>query len=491
MHINEAKKQIRNAIIAYSSRNEQGKMKIPVQAQRPVFLVGAPGIGKTAIVEQIAEEMDLGFVSYSMTHHTRQSALGLPYIVEKDYGGKTYSVSEYTMSEILASVYDEMEKTGKKTGILFLDEINCVSETLAPSMLQFLQYKTFGRHRVPEGWIVVTAGNPAEFNDSVREFDIAMLDRLKKIEVEPDFEVWKEFAVKSGVHASVLSYLTIKPQYFYRVSTTIDGKSFVTARSWDDLSRMITLYEENDLETDRHLIGQYVQDEQIASDFANYYDLYRKYQADYRVEQIIEGIAPEEIVERARKAKFDERLSLISLILSSLEDQISFTLRFEESMKNILAEVKGMKEPYREEVKERIIFWNRQSMETDTKANVDRAVQTEKIYEEIDRALQASDTKETMKKELKKRLDLFAGRNTEVQNSLENVFVFMEKAFDKGQELLILVSELTIRPDIAAYIFAHGCDKYYEYNDRLLFEDTEHTLNQRISELNLLSVEGL
>ena len=67
-----------------------------------------------------------------MTHHTRQSALGLPFIVRKTYGGKEYNVSEYTMSEIIASVYDLMEDTGVKEGILFLDEIKCVSETLAP-----------------------------------------------------------------------------------------------------------------------------------------------------------------------------------------------------------------------------------------------------------------------------------------------------------------------------------------------------------------------
>ncbi|MBP3870978.1 MAG: AAA family ATPase, partial [Faecalicoccus sp.] len=277
MHIKEAKKQIQSAIIAYSTKDQYGRARIPASKQRPVFLVGAPGIGKTAIVEQIVAEMNLGFVSYSMTHHTRQSALGLPFIVDKEYGGKKYSVSEYTMSEIIASVYDEMAKTGKKEGILFLDEINCVSETLAPSMLQFLQYKTFGRHRVPDGWIVVTAGNPPQYNDSVREFDIAMLDRLKKIEVEPDYPVWKEFALQTGVHPVILSYLEIKTQYFYRVITTVDGRSFVTARAWDDLSQMISLYEENELPVDLALIGQYIQDEQIARDFANYYDLYRKY----------------------------------------------------------------------------------------------------------------------------------------------------------------------------------------------------------------------
>ena len=75
------------------------------------------------------------------------------------------------MSEIIASVYDKMEATGIREGILFIDEINCVSETLAPAMLQFLQCKTFGNQQVPSGWIIVAAGNPPEYNKSVRDFD--------------------------------------------------------------------------------------------------------------------------------------------------------------------------------------------------------------------------------------------------------------------------------------------------------------------------------
>lgn len=194
MNIEKAKQQIKNAMIAYFSKDEFGEYIIPIERQRPVFLVGPPGIGKTAIMEQIAEELDVGLVTYSMTHHTRQSALGLPFISKKTYGGREYSVSEYTMSEIIASVYGCMENTGRKEGILFLDEINCVSETLAPAMLQFLQYKVFGMHKVPNGWIVVTAGNPPEFNKSVKEFDTVTLDRLKYIQVEADFETWKRYA---------------------------------------------------------------------------------------------------------------------------------------------------------------------------------------------------------------------------------------------------------------------------------------------------------
>ncbi len=88
-------------------------------------------------MEQIARECEIGLVAYTITHHTRQSAVGLPFIEHKIYGGKEYSVTEYTMSEIIASVYDRIRETGIKRRNSFIDEINCVSETLAPTMLQF------------------------------------------------------------------------------------------------------------------------------------------------------------------------------------------------------------------------------------------------------------------------------------------------------------------------------------------------------------------
>ena len=193
MNIATAKDQIKDTVEAYLQKDDAGMYVIDPSRQRPMFLVGAPGIGKTAIIEQIAQELQIGVVSYSMTHHTRQSALGLPRIVHREYEGFEYEASEYTMSEIVSAVYDYMERTGIDRGILFLDEINCVSETLYPSMLQFLQFKTFGRHRVPEDWIIVCAGNPPEYNKSVHEFDVVTLDRLREIDVEPDYGAWKRY----------------------------------------------------------------------------------------------------------------------------------------------------------------------------------------------------------------------------------------------------------------------------------------------------------
>lgn len=118
MNIQEAKEEIKKTVRAYTARTAAGTFRIPVPRQRPVLLIGPPGIGKTAIMEQIAQELQIGIVSYSMTHHTRQSALGLPRIVHNEFEGFEYDSSEYTMSEIVSSIYDYMSETGLHAGIL-------------------------------------------------------------------------------------------------------------------------------------------------------------------------------------------------------------------------------------------------------------------------------------------------------------------------------------------------------------------------------------
>lgn len=339
MNIRQAKEQIEFAMRAYFSKDEYGRYRLPAERQRPMFLMGPPGVGKTAIMAQIASELNVALLSYSMTHHTRQSALGLPFIVQKTYGEREYSVSEYTMSEIIASVYDLMEETGKREGILFLDEMNCVSETLLPVMLQFLQYKVFGRHRVPEGWIIVAAGNPPEYNDSVRDFDMAIWDRVRRIDVEPDFSVWRKYAADTGTHPAVLSYLDGHRENLYSIRSTVDGKQFVTMRGWSDLSDVMFLYEGRGLPVDEALIGQFLQDKGIAKDFAVYYDLFKKYRGDYPIAAILDGGADEKMIVRAKNAPFDERLAVIALLMEESSARCQKVMLRELALGRLLGEV--------------------------------------------------------------------------------------------------------------------------------------------------------
>lgn len=318
MNIKEAKEEIKRTLKAYTGAGMAPVRPIPVSKQRPVLLIGPPGIGKTAIMEQIAQEMNAGLVSYTMTHHTRQSAIGLPYLREESFQDETFQVTEYTMSEIIASVYKCIRTTGCRYGILFLDEINCVSETLMPVMLQLLQCKMFGTHRIPDNWIIAAAGNPPEYNRSARAFDMATLDRVRKIEIEADYTIWHDYAAKNAVHPAILSYLAVHPDSFYTSRLETGSHSFVTARGWEDLSCLLLSYEELGEPVSEDLIRQFLQHEEIARDFSLYYRIFLKYREEFSLPKLLDlpAKAPvwQERLHTFAAASIDEGLAITALI---------------------------------------------------------------------------------------------------------------------------------------------------------------------------------
>ena len=312
MNIKEAKDEICRTIKAYTAKDEAGLYRIPAQSRRPIFLMGAPGIGKTAIISQAARECRIGFLSYTMTHHTRQSAIGLPLIREHRFRGETYSMTEYTMSEIIGGVYERIEQTGQEEGILFLDEINCVSETLLPTMLQFLQFKMFGTHVLPDGWIIAAAGNPPKYNRSAREFDVVTLDRVKYMELEADLDTWLSYAASRSVHDSILSYLRLNRDDFTTFSRSEYGREFVTPRSWEDLSQALKTYEALELPVEDSFFSQYLQSRTVSESFASYYRLCRKLSEDAPFAGLLDSdtMPPASLSLASRPA--DERFCLIT-----------------------------------------------------------------------------------------------------------------------------------------------------------------------------------
>ena len=488
MNIKEAKNQIRSAVTAYLARNEYGEYEIPPEQQRPIFLIGAPGIGKTAIMRQIAQEMGIGLVSYSMTHHTRQSALGLPRIEERPYG----PVSEYTMSEIIAAVHDMMTLTGLTQGILFLDEINCVSETLAPSMLQFLQYKTFGQHRVPEGWVIVTAGNPPEYNRAVRSFDIVTLDRLKCIRVEPDFAVWKEYAAGRQVHPAVMTYLEIRRDSFCLVESAASGKQFVTPRGWEDLSAMLRLYEKKGLMVDEQLIGQYLQHSRICADFASYYELFSKYRGDYVVENILAG-CPGAAMARAENARFDERYALLGLLLDRMTRELREVMVMQDALTAllpILKDIRARKDQPAGSLAAREAASRREKL---TRAMAGRTLPADGQRAEMRLCALLEDMQgaadfPALRQDFAARLETHKAAAARAGERLDNLFAFCEEAFRDGQEMLLLVTELTVTPWAARFIGLFGCERYFAHNKELLFYERQKEI---ADQLNRLDLEGI
>lgn len=487
----------------YLKRDEYGEYRIPVVRQRPIFLLGSPGIGKTAIMEQIAQELGIALVSYSMTHHTRQSALGLPFITHKNYKGLEFDISEYTMSEIIASIYEVMEQSGIEEGILFLDEINCVSETLAPSMLQFLQYKVFGRHKVPDGWVIVTAGNPPEYNKSVREFDVVTMDRMKLVEVEADYATWKEYALRQGIHNAVTTYLDMKKNDFYRVETTVGGKSYVTARGWEDLSATMLLCEEEGLAVDETLVAQYLHNDRIVKEFTAYYELYNKYKKDYKVEEILAGTNSAQVVERARIAKFDERLSLLGMLLDRLESEMKENLERSDYLTDLMRLLKiirtlcekdaekGVEEQIAEQIQNREkLLASRANVGTLSAEDRRRHRAVIRFLETAARKLRAGSYDEAaafalIREDFDAEVAGMKEENGRIQARLHNLFAFSEVAFMDGNEVLVLVTELTVNAYSARFIGLYGSADYQRHNEDLMLHERQDDIMKEIEALEL------
>ncbi|MDO4336666.1 MAG: AAA family ATPase [Eubacteriales bacterium] len=502
MNIKRAKEEIKNTIQAYLLKDSYGEYEIPVTAQRPVLLIGAPGIGKTQIMEQIARECGIALVSYTITHHTRQSAIGLPFISKKIFDGEERPVTEYTMSEIVASVYEKIEKTGISEGILFIDEINCVSETLAPAMLQFLQCKTFGSHEIPKGWLIVAAGNPPEYNKSVREFDVVTMDRVKKIEVEPDFEAWKEYAYQAGVHPAVMSYLNTRPGNFYRMESTVDGKMFATPRGWEDLSRILTVYEKIKKPLDRDVAVQYIQYPKVARDFANYLELFYKYRTDYQLDAILQGHMDENLVKKAAHASFDERLSVTGLLLSRLNTAFRETIAMEKELEELYSVLTEAKEPLCGAQKDQPLVYFKEvrdayALETAGKKRAELLTREEdyrrrNILDFLDSCLLTLQKRREedgeavfafLRKQFGERKAAYEESFDASARMLEYAFDFMEAVFKGGQELVIFITELNTGYHAVAFLQEYDCERYYRYNKELLFREKSRDILRRIEEL--------
>lgn len=504
MDIQRAKEEIKCAVQAYLATDDVGRPLIPPVRQRPILLMGPPGVGKTQIMEQIAQECDIALVAYTITHHTRQSAVGLPFIRERDFGGKTHSVTEYTMSEIIASVYAAMERTGKQHGILFIDEINCVSETLAPTMLQFLQCKTFGNQAVPEGWVIVAAGNPPEYNKSVREFDLVTLDRVRRIDIEPKLSVWQDYARAHRLHPAVTAYLELRPQHFYKIENDVDGVQFVTARGWEDLSAYLQAADALNLPVDEGVVGQYLRHPEVARDFAAYWALYRKYHKDYGVEDILQGKPFDAVVARAMDASFDERISLVTLLLAGLNTRFAAAAATGAVTDACYQQLRSFKRALTQQTNAEpaALFADqcktyRARLDSDKAAGAllpdEAAARTRTLSllnawgKLLGGTLDTDDAFDTVRgafnAQVRRREEAVAAASV----ALEFAFDFMEQAFEDGQEMVVFVNELALGPDSAPFLAENDCERFEQYSEKLLLHGGEDEL---LAELQRDDIRG-
>ena len=321
--INEAKEEIKNSVEIYLKKSSDGKYILPSDRKNPFYVVGLPGIGKTDMAKQIAEELGIGFYATSLTHHTRNSLLGLPVISSV---GKCKS-TEYTMPDILAQIEKRCE-VGETEGILLIDEFASMSEALVAPMLAFLQNKSIGNHRLPEGWIMILCSNPPEYNETAREFDAAVMDRVRLINIAFSLKDFIKYAKTSGMHETIIDFIQQNPERAYRcgrIGSVLNGhgdseqeREIVTARSWDNLSQCIYGYEKLGEDISIRLVYQFIKSRKLAEEFYRYYTLARAALNKSDFENIMAGRNIDDYVARVNSLSFDRKWQVVKLLRENL-----------------------------------------------------------------------------------------------------------------------------------------------------------------------------
>ena len=308
--VNEAKKAVKTGIKGYLLKDKEGNYFMEEVNRLPFYLEGAPGIGKTQMVSQIAKELGIGFVSFSITHHSRNTVLGLPVISEVNRQRYT----EYTMSEIIAKVLEKYEN-GQKEGILLLDEFNCMSDTIMPVMLSFLQTKNIGSHTLPEGWVIVLCGNPSSYNKSARKFDNAILDRLRKLSIAFSSQDFLTYATEHHFEKEILEFVKMNPDYTYLCKNEKEDQ-IVTSRGWENLDICMKMLREIGEDLEEKTVLQFIKSEQVSRAFYKYYLMQKKITfANEDCEKILQGKEFTRYVQILSEMKLYTRLDILESLM--------------------------------------------------------------------------------------------------------------------------------------------------------------------------------
>ena len=207
---NEAKKSIRKCI----------------KVQRPIFLWGAPGIGKSDIVKQIGDELDREVIDVRLSLWEPTDIKGIPYY-NADMGTMTWAPPS------------ELPSDPNSTAILFLDELNSAAPATQAAAYQLILNRRVGTYHLPKGVAIVAAGNRETDKGVTYRMPAPLANRFLHLELKTSFDDWLQWATTNKIHEQVVGYVSFAKQDLYDFDPKSSSRAFATPRTWSFVSELL------------------------------------------------------------------------------------------------------------------------------------------------------------------------------------------------------------------------------------------------------------
>ena len=198
--------------------------------KRPVFLWGPPGIGKSEVVAQIAEEMGGFMIDLRLGQMDPTDIRGIPFY-NKELGKMDWAPPVDLPDAELASQYPVI--------VLFMDEMNSAAPAVQAAAYQLVLNRRIGKYVLPDNVVMVAAGNRESDKGVTYRMPTPLANRFVHIEMRVDFPVWQEWAVKNQIHKDVVGYLSFAKQDLYDFDAKSSSRAFATPRSWTFVSQLL------------------------------------------------------------------------------------------------------------------------------------------------------------------------------------------------------------------------------------------------------------
>jgi hypothetical protein len=200
----------------------------------PVFLWGPPGIGKSSIVSQIAEEAGIGYIDLRLSLLDPTDLRGIPFFNAQK-------------NEAVWAPASFLPDGSVEKGILFLDELNTAAPMVQASAYQLILDRKIGEYTLPEGWSIIAAGNRESDRGVVFRMAAPLANRFVHLEMEPNVEDWRSWAIDAGVDPSIIGFISHRPDALFAFDAQNESRSFATPRSWAYVNEIILSNPEEEL----------------------------------------------------------------------------------------------------------------------------------------------------------------------------------------------------------------------------------------------------